>query len=472
MQQQRSIFLFLLLLGVSLRILGALGDLWLDEIWSLRLIAELSSPFSVFYAVHSDNNHILNSLYLFLIGMGHEPSLYRAFSLICAVASFPLLSSFAAQLTTDRSRHTNLFAVLLYAVSFVMVLYGSEARGYSLSFFFALLSFLGVKQYLASASLRAVLLAWSALCLGFLSHYTFGFFYLALFLWQVECAGTQVLREIGRIAVVHCIPALLLVILYYIDFRYVPEGSGTFYPFIQVWLESFAVPLGAPQFSNYNINAALLAFVVAVGVACVLLAEVIRLKRRADALWVFFASIIFFIPICSVLTLEPRVFYVRYFFLPLAFALVLFAHFLARLWQESKASRALCVIICCLILLGNSFPLVRLVKFGRGEYLAAFRFIVAASPGSAARIATNQSFRAQMMLGYYQQYTGQFTGLRLEKENASGPTAAPWYILQQEDVSFPAGDTLSSASGDVFKLVARFSHAGLSGASWYLYRRP
>ena len=46
--------------GLCLRIIAAKGDLWLDEIWTLRLLEPVKSLGDVFFKVHHDNNHFCN----------------------------------------------------------------------------------------------------------------------------------------------------------------------------------------------------------------------------------------------------------------------------------------------------------------------------------------------------------------------------------------------------------------------------
>ena len=51
--------------GFSLRFYCAANDLWTDEIWSLQLVQDLRSPAEVFWGISHDNNHYLNSLWLY-----------------------------------------------------------------------------------------------------------------------------------------------------------------------------------------------------------------------------------------------------------------------------------------------------------------------------------------------------------------------------------------------------------------------
>jgi len=47
------------LVGFLLRVLAARGELWLDEIWSLTLLEEISSWHEVFWKIPNVNNHTI-----------------------------------------------------------------------------------------------------------------------------------------------------------------------------------------------------------------------------------------------------------------------------------------------------------------------------------------------------------------------------------------------------------------------------
>ncbi|TIP55024.1 MAG: hypothetical protein E5X68_36155, partial [Mesorhizobium sp.] len=69
------------LAGLALRVLGARGDLWLDEIWSLVQLEPLTSIDQIFWRINHDNNHFLNSIYLYLVGADASPLLQRGLSI-------------------------------------------------------------------------------------------------------------------------------------------------------------------------------------------------------------------------------------------------------------------------------------------------------------------------------------------------------------------------------------------------------
>ena len=58
----------LLALATVIRVFGALNDLWLDEVWSLKWVGAITAPWQVFTGIHHDNNHYLMTLWMYLLG--------------------------------------------------------------------------------------------------------------------------------------------------------------------------------------------------------------------------------------------------------------------------------------------------------------------------------------------------------------------------------------------------------------------
>jgi len=136
-----------LIVGALLRIAAACGDLWLDEIWSID-IARRAGSWAAVFAVHHDNNHLLNTIWLLFAGGSSHALWLRLPSLIAGTASIALAGIFVGR----RSRAGGLAAMILTAASYLLVLFGSEARGYGLAVYFTLL---------APAIVRASLQRWN-----------------------------------------------------------------------------------------------------------------------------------------------------------------------------------------------------------------------------------------------------------------------------------------------------------------------
>src|SRR5436309_2671576 len=77
----------LVLLAAAVRVAAAGDDFWLDEIWSLRLAQGMRSPLDVFLTLRLDNNHHLNTLFLYLLGDQNDWRVYRLASLAAGVGT-------------------------------------------------------------------------------------------------------------------------------------------------------------------------------------------------------------------------------------------------------------------------------------------------------------------------------------------------------------------------------------------------
>ncbi|MET0374767.1 MAG: hypothetical protein ABW128_10980, partial [Rhizorhabdus sp.] len=115
------------LIGLTLRIAAAQGDYWLDEAWSALFARDARTPGGVFFAINHDNNHYLNTLWLQLAGWGSPPIFGRALSILCGTAGIVVAGLIGAR----RSLPAAWITALLFAVSPILVTYGSEARGYA-----------------------------------------------------------------------------------------------------------------------------------------------------------------------------------------------------------------------------------------------------------------------------------------------------------------------------------------------------
>ena len=216
----------ILVAAAAVRVCGARGDLWLDEIWSLRAVSQISSPLDVFTKIHYDNNHYLNTLFLYYVGPHGNSLQYRAFSILAGVGAVAM----AWLVGRRRSAAAGLLTMLLTAFSYVMVLYSSEARGYIAAVFFALLSFYLLDRHFETKQWWLATMFSLSAAMGFLSHLTFLSFYLAALLWS----GYRLMKSrpgFRQTAITtllcHAIPIALLATLYFVDVRHLTFVGGT-----------------------------------------------------------------------------------------------------------------------------------------------------------------------------------------------------------------------------------------------------
>lgn len=115
------------LLGFLLRLACIRGDLGLDEAWSLKLVARLHAIGGVFWGLSHDNNHFLNSAWLYIVGQNRPAWLYRLPALVLGTLTVPAMARWLGR----TSAPAGVAGALLAAVSLPLVDFGSEARGYA-----------------------------------------------------------------------------------------------------------------------------------------------------------------------------------------------------------------------------------------------------------------------------------------------------------------------------------------------------
>ena len=176
----------LVLVGFWLRLHGARGDLWLDEVWSLALVARIHSVGAVFWGINHDNNHFLNSIWLYWVGPDASVLTYRLPAILLGTAGIP-----AAGWVVRRHGPVPMLAVmLLFSVNYLLVDYGSQARGYAGLILFTLLAIGCTMDALAlprpTMKHRAPWLLGLVMTLGFLSHLVMGEVAVIVAIWSVR----------------------------------------------------------------------------------------------------------------------------------------------------------------------------------------------------------------------------------------------------------------------------------------------
>ena len=135
--------LAVLVVALGLRVAAA-GDFWLDEIWSWMAVRDHAhSVADVFFAVDHDNNHILNSLWIYLLGLDVDWRWYR----LPAVLAGGLSVLVARRLLATAGVAAQWAVSLLFVPSFLLVNYASEARGYGVLMLCALASLWLLEAY-------------------------------------------------------------------------------------------------------------------------------------------------------------------------------------------------------------------------------------------------------------------------------------------------------------------------------------
>lgn len=137
--------------GLGLRYAAARAALWVDELWSLDLVSHVTSPDQVFWAISHDNNHFLNSLWMYFAGQQAAPLVYRLPSIVFSTAAILVAARIGARVNAAAS----VMAAILASCSYAFVAHGSEARGYG-GLILALLLAIDISQTLVDRAVEDV----------------------------------------------------------------------------------------------------------------------------------------------------------------------------------------------------------------------------------------------------------------------------------------------------------------------------
>ena len=313
----------ILLLGITLRLRGVFTDFWLDEIWGLRIALDAPSWLALITRIHADTNHPLMSLYMRAIGPVQHWEWYRAFSLLCGIGTMLLIR--------DRTYR------ILAALSFPLIVYSSEARGYAPAAFFLLLAYVT----------RRRLVFGIAIILAILSHLSAVAVYL----------GFLAARRDWKLHVLPC-------------------AFGIWYFFVKV---RHLVPGGGPRWTPDP-------FVLSIGILTlvIVIVEIVRRARARDAEALFFAVAIIVGPLIAAASYRCPCVLPRHFFVCMPFVLILFASFFERVPRWGVA----------VFILLNAIQIVPFMIYGRGQYDRALHDISGTVGGDSA-------FRDRMLIDFY-----------------------------------------------------------------------
>jgi len=451
----------ILAVSAAIRIIGIFNDLWLDEIWSLDLIQRISSPLEVFTGIHHDNNHYLNSLCLFFLGNhGNWPG-YRVPSALMGIFTVAL----AWLIGLRRNLTSAFFAMILVGFSYLLVLYSTEARGYAAVVFFSFLSFYALDFHLAKPRWQTACLVGFCETMGFLAHLSFLFFFcaaLAWSAWRFMQSNQGFKRALILMTACHAPPVLVLGLLYFIDIRLTVVGGGTQSSMAKVYADALAWSLGSPAGIPQPIL--VLAAVALFG------AGLWILWRARPDLTVFFVGVMIS-PILVIVINQFGFIYVRHFLISVAFLLILISFVLARLYQQSRAGKGICLLFLTAYLLVNGWHIRTLFRDGWGHYGEAARFMAGQSKGSVIRIGSDHDFRNPFVLQFYGPTS--FGNKKMEYFNGNSwpQNGVEWVVCHKEsfEAPVPSMTQFTDGHGNQYELMRIYPAAPLSGLPWFIY---
>lgn len=435
-------------LGLALRVAAAQGGLWLDEAWSAVMAQQAGSPLGVFLNINHDNNHHLNSLWLELVGLDTRPLLQRAFSIFTGTAAIPVV----ALLARRRSAFAAMIAALLFALSPILVTYGSEARGYAPMLLAFLTMALLIDRWLDRADTAPPAVALAILTLlGLLAQLTMIFGLAALGVWTaivVHRRDAALLPTLARLWLVPAIAAALSLALIFVPaWLHGGMAFGSVEPFtLPSWIAGFGQAL------DYTFGDAL----ALIGAFAVM---VLVTDRPTKRLVLLATAAILVTPLAVLLVQPPNAGGGRLYLVASAGALLLITaqidHALA------LGQRRLATIVLALVVITMAVFTGRTIADHRADPAQALAAIAARAPaGGDAAVERPRSDAILIAAAASARYPLQI--------RQACPAARFLFIERDGTEPFPAAPTHCNAA---YREIAGDTVQTLSGTQWKLYER-
>jgi len=460
-----------LCVGAVVRVLAAHNDLWFDEVWTLQLLRErVHSLGDVFTNLKHSNNHHLCSLWMWLVGQNASALVYRLPSVLASIGTIVL----AGLIGLRQSRLAGCVAVILTSWSYLLIHFGTEARGYSLAIFFALLAWYALQQFEEKRSWIWISVFWSAVVLGFLAHLEFAVCFASLVAW----AFWRFVRDRSRwrqavldLFALFTVPAMLMLIFYFLALRGMEVTGGDTYRLWPLLIKTASYMLGGP-------GSGPAAGIIALLTVAALSVALIYLMVEPDDRWIFYAVVIV-APLALIAIQRPEQLYVRYLMISVATSLLLLSAAYAATLHRGVAELAVGLAMLALYVTGNAANTSNLLRFGRGQYLAALLFMETHSNDKRVLITSTSSANLGngLLVNYYKSYVERPDDLEyvdqatLKKDYARTngfSLGAEWLILHSYDMTTqPPGVT--DEYGNSYQLVSIYRGSDLSGSNWLLY---
>ncbi len=461
--REQLLSLLIFVLSAIVIILAANGELWLDEIWTLYSIKSFSSSLNILTDFRHDNNHLLNTLYLYIIGDQHNFIIYRLFSIISGIGSIFLIGLICRGYNLKAS----IIAMILSGSSYPLILYFTEARGYAPAIFFSTLSFAILIKSIKSNKLYMVILFWISTILGLLSHLLF---VMILFSFSAMIFVHYIQKKYSpkkiliKLCVYFCVPSFFFIILYLFFIRNISIGGGPVYNKWSVIEKASCMLLGIPFLPVFGLMSFLL-------VLCILFFGTTLLFKNNCNHWIFFPFVIFITPVLLLLFTRPKYFYFRYFILAFPFFYILLGYLLEKLYSSKfPLSKWIVSIFLLFFVIGHSQRILPLIQLGRGSYGALLEHISRETPKEIIYVSSNHDFINKRMIFFYSRFIPNRKKILYLDYNNWGAKKPYWIITQNQDLFYKPVKKLTIPTLGEYNLNGEFIYSGVSGFNWYLYR--
>lgn len=459
------------LIGCGLRVLAVRGELWLDEAWSVLLVQDAGSPLALATEVRHDNNHLLNSLWLWVVGPRALPECQRFPSLAFSVFSLALLWRLVRR---ENLGWAGAIWACLVALSYPLIVVGTEARGYSVAIAAAVAAFaLALRLRKADAGRGAACIFAVISSVGVLSHAMFILFFLPVAAWialERRRSGRGWSDPVTWGALAAPLGTFSALGLFF--YRDMTIGGGPQAPYVQVVLSALSLGFGGEELSAFDPQGA--AAAAGIGILAVAIASIEAfLWLREDRAVASLVVSIIAAPLVAVMVVRPDFILGRYFNISLLFLYLMVARWIARLARQGIFGASLAAVLVVGIAAGNLRHGRELLSFQRSHFEEMVVSLLSDSgpQRGAVTISGGHANRNEIRLSHLR-LRGALTGSVVFVDEPAATASPPDFVIEEslERSPKPPAESLT-AYGARYSLKDFYPAPFMSGAALSVYKR-
>ena len=458
------VLLLISLVALLLRLYASTDNFWLDEIFNYFLAMEQVHSVSDIFPGIKVEHQFLVTLSMYLLGDQLNWVWYRLPSVIMGTGALAIM----ALVGYRRMRPAALIVTLaVAAVSYPLVVYSSEARGYAPAMFFSLAMFVFIEAYWRNGNQAWLIGFWTSAVMAVLYHPAAVCIYLSLGFWSLvrEWRVGGGLLQVGReLALCHAVPLVFMAWLYFAVMRQWGSVGGDVLPLARVIGDTMAAVIGLPMRHEFRWGALFLGGAL-IASGLVILARLVR-----SDIWIFYLSALLLAPVL-ILGINSRPYlYVRYFVVLFPFFYLMLGEAMDAVAKRFKEARVAVVGLCVLMLVGNALSTADFLRVGRGGYLDAVTYIAASTPWPTVKVGGDHDFRNGLPIIFYSRYLPKNRNLVYLRLDAWPPEGPDWLLIHNTCNETFVPMPVVKVRGGIYRLAKSYPVLGLSGVGLHLYR--
>jgi hypothetical protein len=456
-------------IGMIVRLVAAQGSLGNDEIWSLINLRPVQHFWQILWGISHDNNHFLNSLWLYFAWpLSQDASWLRLPSILAGTLAIPVM----ARLGARHGMIAAIAAATLTAFSFFQLTYSAQARGYATATLALLIAYGELERGLDAPRSGARWMLALASGIGFFSHLAMA--PVIALLGMISIAETLRRRRNAVLSLretfalfwptaMAMAPTAAFVIAGYRNMGGFTIGYLT--PFAASHTIGGLANLEMATFGLDPSSFSQVAFALVV-LPLLVLAAIFYLARPERRIG--YLAMLVALPAGALLLRVPNTHAPRYFFAASPFLLLLAAESFGALWRFCDWRRAAALAALAATLTGDALAFARLEAGKAAPWTDALATIAASDDKT---LASSFDFNVGKSVDVFN--ATRRAGLDLIAPNQICAREPAWYILELAGAEARLASLAIKGDGCVipFALVGAYDLNVPSQPAWALYRR-